>query len=149
MATPCHLDVVSLVDERDLTQRRADRPAPACGSLLHGLSPAAWTPEQEADSVPAQLSRICRDCPVARECLLEAVRMDDVGYRAGTTTRERRRLFADFRTPRQEVELDPDRRRPRHTRGEGSLASYRRGCRCDECRSHNAAARRRERARAS
>ncbi|WP_168582979.1 WhiB family transcriptional regulator [Gephyromycinifex aptenodytis] len=140
-------DVGVLEATRVASVRNLDK-APACSSPLLGLAPADWTPEQEADRVPPALAAICASCPVAAACLLDAVRMNDVGYRGGTTTRERRRMFPGLRLARRE-ELDQDGRSPRHARGEGSLACYRRGCRCDECRSHNAAARRRERARAS
>lgn len=126
----------------------------ACASpRAVGIPPSAWTPEVEADAVPATLMAICETCPVWSSCLREALRLNDVGYRASTTTSQRRRMFPELggepaigHGPRLDVD---DERRPRHPRGEGSLSRYRRGCRCDECRGHNAAARRRERARAS
>ena len=130
----------------------------ACASARAlGIPPSAWTPESEADEVPRMLAAICETCPVWSACLREAIRMNDVGYRAGTTTGQRRRMFPEAA---REVDLvhggslggrvDAEvERRPLHPRGEGSLSRYRRGCRCDECRGHNAAARRRERARAS
>lgn len=128
----------------------------ACASTRAlGIPPSAWTPEVEADAVPATLMGICESCPVWASCLREAIRLNDVGYRASTTTSQRRRMFPELggepaigHGPRMGLDVDGERR-PRHPRGEGSLSRYRRGCRCDECRGHNAAARRRERARAS
>jgi len=146
------------------TDRSADSDAPvasfvgeaACASARAlGIPPSTWTPEVEAESVPVTLMRICETCPVWAVCLREAVRLNDVGYRASTTTSQRRRMFPEFavdptidRSPCLTLDVDGDRR-PRHPRGEGSLSRYRRGCQCDECRGHNAAARRKERARAS
>jgi len=129
----------------------------ACASArTHGIPPSAWTPEVEADTVPTTLLRICASCPVRDACLSEAVRLNDVGYRASTTTSQRRRMYPELggepaigHGPRLAGADGDGERRPLHPRGEGSLSRYRRGCRCDECRGHNAAARRRERARAS
>lgn len=130
----------------------------ACASARAlGIPATAWTPEVEAETVPRSLMSICESCPVWGACLREAIRMNDVGYRASTTTSQRRLLFPELATagrsphsaPRVADLASETERRPRHPRGEGSLSRYRRGCRCDECRGHNAAARRRERARAS
>lgn len=119
-----------------------------------------WTPEYEEEQVPARLREICAACPVWQDCLTESLRMNDIGYRASMTTRQRRQYFAEIvasiRPTSHKVTVpartrslgDPDRT-PTHPVGDGSLNSYRRGCRCDECRGHNAAARRRERAKAS
>lgn len=123
-----------------------------------GVGANEWTPEYEEDRVPARLQRICSTCPVWEDCLAEALRMNDIGYRASTTTKQRRKFFAELLTPSRASSgvLVPSRSRgsdvdrtPTHARGSGSLNSYRRGCRCDECRGHNAAARRRERARSA
>lgn len=141
-------DVAVLGHTRAASAKCLGNAAPACGSPLLGFSPSEWTPEHEASRMPSALAAVCAACPVATACLLDAVHMNDVGYRGGTTTRERRRLFPALRVARREDRV-LDERSPRHATGEGSLACYRRGCRCVECRSHNAAARRRERARAS
>lgn len=141
------------VDTRELHRQAA------CSRA--GVQPEAWTPEYEEDHVPQRLLDLCRACPVWDACLVDAVRMNDIGYRASTTTRERRHLFGELAAagrrggprggpfPGFAHRADDGERVPQHPRGEGSLTSYRRGCRCDECRGHNAAARRRERARAS
>lgn len=147
MASSSQPDVAGLSDTRAAFSSRLGNAAPACSSSLLGFSPSDWTPEQEANRVPSALAAVCAACPVAADCLLDAVQMDDVGYRGGTTTRERRRLFPARRIARREERV-VEERSPRHALGEGSLACYRRGCRCVECRSHNAAARRRERERA-
>lgn len=146
-------------------KQRVARPArvfdetAACRRAETGVTAAEWTPEYEEERVPARLQAICADCPLWQDCLSEALRMNDIGYRASTTTKQRRKFFADL-VPARGAEArvatvsrgrfggDADRA-PTHQRGAGSLNSYRRGCRCDECRGHNAAARRRERARAS
>lgn len=133
----------------------------ACSASATGVLPERWTPEHEEDHVPDRLLALCRSCPVWDACLVDAVRMNDIGYRASTTTRERRHLFGELVAAGRRGggrtgafvgfpgRVDDGERVPQHPRGEGSLTSYRRGCRCDECRGHNAAARRRERARAS
>ncbi|MDO5628685.1 MAG: hypothetical protein Q4G43_10225 [Mobilicoccus sp.] len=142
--------------EADEATVSTDGDAACASARALGIPASAWTPESEAEVVPPMLMRICERCPIWGACLREAVRMNDVGYRASTTTSQRRLLFPEMaptgrasvqeprRSPASEIE-----HRPRHPRGEGSLSLYRRGCRCDECRGHNAAARRRERARAS
>ncbi len=122
-----------------------------------GIPAGAWTPEIEGDAVPRTLAEVCERCPVWGACLRDAIRMNDIGYRASTTTAQRRLLFPELAASGRSLAAvnrvadfgDDTERRPRHPRGEGSLSRYRRGCRCDECRGHNAAARRRERARAS
>lgn len=132
----------------------------ACRGTQVGVGANDWTPEYEEEHVPARLRAICADCPVWQDCLSEALRMNDIGYRASMTTRQRRHYFAEIvasvRPVAHKVTVasrarsvgDTDRT-PTHAVGDGSLNSYRRGCRCDECRGHNAAARRRERAKAS
>ena len=128
-----------------------------------GIDVAAndWTPEYEDDRVPPRLRAICDGCPVWQDCLSEALRMNDIGYRASMTTKQRRRAFGDLlgasrpmtrkvSVPTRSTRTVSDQdRTPTHATGAGSLNCYRRGCRCDECRGHNAAARSRERARAS
>lgn len=132
----------------------------ACRTVHAGISANDWTPEYEEERVPARLMAICADCPLWQDCLAESLRMNDIGYRASMTTKQRRRHFAEIVAEsrpmsrrvsvasRPRLVSDGDRT-PTHASGAGSLNSYRRGCRCDECRGHNAAARRRERARAS
>ncbi len=132
----------------------------ACRSPQVAVGANEWTPEYEEEQVPARLRSVCAECPVWQDCLSEALRMNDIGYRASMTTRQRRHYFAEIvasvRPVAHKVTVasrarsvgDADRT-PTHAVGDGSLNSYRRGCRCDECRGHNAAARRRERARAS
>lgn len=130
----------------------------ACRRSGAGISANDWTPECEEDRVPARLQAVCTSCPIWEDCLSEALRMNDIGYRASTTTKQRRKFFAELLAPMGGVTgvsvtsrtrgADVDRT-PTHARGSGSLNSYRRGCRCDECRGHNAAARRRERARSA
>ena len=132
----------------------------ACRATDSLVAANDWTPEYEEEQVPARLRAVCAACPVWQDCLSEALRMNDIGYRASMTTRQRRHYFAEIvasvrpmthkvTVPARTRSLgDPDRT-PTHPVGDGSLNSYRRGCRCDECRGHNAAARRRERAKAS
>ncbi|WP_040156309.1 hypothetical protein [Mobilicoccus massiliensis] len=147
-------EIVARIEAADATS--ADGEAACASARALGIPATAWTPEIEADTVPRTLMAICESCPVWSSCLREAIRMNDVGYRASTTTAQRRSLFpelvntrtADLGTRVADIGIETERR-PRHPRGEGSLSRYRRGCRCDECRGHNAAARRRERARAS
>lgn len=146
-------------------RRRVSRPVrafdetAACRRPGADVTPNEWTPEYEEDRVPARLANLCATCPLWQDCLSEALRMNDIGYRASTTTKQRRRFFAELLGPsrpgQRQVPVnsrsraDEADRTPTHPRGAGSLNSYRRGCRCEECRGHNAAARRRERARAS
>ncbi len=131
-----------------------------CRSPEVRVSPNEWTPEYEEEQVPARLRAICASCAVWQDCLSEALRMNDIGYRASMTTRQRRHYFAEIvatvrplthkvSVPARSRGLGDQDRTPTHPVGDGSLNSYRRGCRCDECRGHNAAARRRERAKAS
>lgn len=133
--------------------------AAACRQSSTGISANDWTPEYEEDRVPRHLRAICDSCTLWEACLVAALRMDDIGYRASMTTRQRRERFPELiaasrptarsvSVPIRRGGADRDRT-PTHPKGAGSLNTYRRGCRCDECRGHNAAARRRERARAS
>lgn len=145
-ATPMR-DDLSIAMPVDIARSRgAGTPACATARTL-GIPPSAWTPEREADTVPDLLSRICSSCPVQRACLRDAVLMNDIGYRASTTTAERHELFPQYVSPARARD-DVDEPRALHAPGKGSLSRYRRGCRCDECRGSNAAARRRERAKA-
>ncbi|MBO3130158.1 WhiB family transcriptional regulator [Dermatophilus congolensis] len=131
----------------------------ACRSTATGISANDWTPEYEEDRMPRHLRAICDSCPLWEACLVAALRMDDIGYRASMTTRQRRERFPELiaaaRPSARSVSVPIRRggsdrdRTPTHAKGAGSLNTYRRGCRCDECRGHNAAARRRERARAA
>lgn len=133
--------------------------AAACRSTNTGISANEWTPEYEEDKIPRALRAICDSCSLWEACLVSAIRMDDIGYRASMTTRQRRERFPELiaaarpsaravSVPIRRGAADRDRT-PTHSTGAGSLNAYRRGCRCDECRGHNAAARRRERARAA
>lgn len=150
-------DLLARIEAAPETPVTFDAGDAACASArTMGIPASLWTPETEAETVPRMLLDICERCPVWTACLREAIRMNDVGYRASTTTSQRRVIFPELAAstrvspggPRTSG-VDETERRPRHPRGEGSLSRYRRGCRCDECRGHNAAARRRERARAS
>lgn len=133
--------------------------AAACRSTSTGIAANEWTPEYEEDRVPRRLRAVCDSCLLWEACLVAALRMDDIGYRASMTTRQRRERFPELiaaarpssrsvSVPIRRGGTDRDRT-PTHAKGAGSLNTYRRGCRCDECRGHNAAARRRERARAA
>jgi WhiB family redox-sensing transcriptional regulator len=75
---------------------------------------------------------VCRRCPVIHLCLEYALRANETsGVWGGTTPKERRRMRAGLA--------------PRQLRPCGTLAAYRRGCRCDECRDVNALYQRRKR----
>lgn len=158
--TPAGGMTMTMLREKVLRPSRIlDRRA-ACRLPQAGVAANEWTPEYEEEQVPARLRAVCASCPVWQDCLSEALRMNDIGYRASMTTRQRRHYFAEIVATvrpiahkvtvasRARATGDADRT-PTHPVGDGSLNSYRRGCRCDECRGHNAAARRRERARAS
>lgn len=44
--------------------------------------------------VPREAKELCSHCPVREICLSEAIRHDDLGYRGGTSYRERQRTRA-------------------------------------------------------
>ncbi|SNV16895.1 Uncharacterised protein [Dermatophilus congolensis] len=152
------LSMASLRVKVEADELRLDGSA-ACRSTATGISANDWTPEYEEDRMPRHLRAICDSCPLWEACLVAALRMDDIGYRASMTTRQRRERFPELiaaaRPSARSVSVPIRRggsdrdRTPTHAKGAGSLNTYRRGCRCDECRGHNAAARRRERARAA
>jgi WhiB family redox-sensing transcriptional regulator len=87
----------------------------------------------DAASFADRAKAVCRTCPVIHLCLEFALRENERhGVWGGTTPKERRRMRAGLGPMRQ---LRPC----------GTLAAYRRGCRCDECRDVNALYQRRKR----
>lgn len=120
-----------------------------------------WVPDAENAVVPDVMRRVCGACPLQVRCLQVAVQSGSEGYWAATTTQDRRhmleagevsvaageRLQAGERA-RAAHELACDREKALHPAGEGNLWWYRRrGCRCVECRRHNADRRAEERCR--
>lgn len=91
-----------------------------------------FTPDTEISPVPAEIRRVCADCPIRARCQQWATDTGAPGYWAGTTSTARLR-------PTETAG---------HAPGQGSLYRYRQGCRCEECRFANARARATERARA-
>ncbi len=109
-----------------------------------------WVPARERALVPAPMSELCRTCPGRQECLLWAMAGGEHGYWGGTTSKDREQLR---RLERSDVDTADwlqqlaSSEEPRHRAGQGSYRAYRKGCHCDECRTANADARSRERAR--
>lgn len=66
------------------------------GAACSGLPVEMFYPEVGATSIHSPAAKaICRDCPVARECLFDALTDDpgdDHGIRGATTKRERAKL---------------------------------------------------------
>lgn len=114
-----------------------------------------WVPDYERAVVPPALAALCRRCPGRAECLLWALAGDEAGYWAGTTKADRDQLRELGQDSIQAADWTQERIRRRanadakHPAGEGSVKMYRRKkCRCDECRTANAADRAAERSRA-
>lgn len=80
-----------------------------CPDSAHDFTPTRTLTAREV----TQLARICDSCPVAAECLLDALQDPDAaGYRAGTWPADRQRLrTANAITP-------AERWRPRHYRAD-------------------------------
>lgn len=102
------------------------------GAACAGNLTLDWFPLREPETVPAEISELCSQCPVRSECLSWALAFDATGLWAGTTTRQRRGTTDSEATPNHKV-------------GEGSPSRYRRGCRCPECRQAQTARIRRQR----
>lgn len=114
-----------------------------------------WVPDREQAVVPPLMAALCHRCPGRRGCLLWALAGREEGYWAGSTTADRARMLAEGRQSITAAdELQAYARAAAiegalHPEGEGSYWWYRRrGCRCAECRGHNADARASERAKA-
>lgn len=154
---------------RHVTMRAPDAAPPGQTRLIRsadpltGAGPVAlcstestqveWVPDREQHVVPAAMAQLCQRCPLRPSCLVWAVETESMGYWAGTTTADRVALVA-----RQEVSIAAAEAQQAaviatelggavHEPECGSLQMYRKGCRCLECRQHNAAARAQERAR--
>lgn len=113
-----------------------------------------WVPPVERPVVPQHLAQLCSPCPLRQQCLTQALRDQESGYWAGTTSRDRTTMreldqgsvsTAEWlqELKRQEYAAGP----ATHSPGGGSAHLYRQGCRCAECRQEHATARARERAR--
>lgn len=112
-----------------------------------------WVPDRERRVVPDLMAALCRRCPGRQSCLLWALAGDEQGYWAGTTSNDREVMrqrgqddvgTADWLQHLARRELTDG---ALHSPGEGNYFWYRRrGCRCGECKSANAATRAKERA---
>lgn len=75
------------------------RPAWHAQAACAGADPALFFPERQDPTEPARA--LCRSCPVADDCLAEALRFterDCPGIWGGTSARERRQLRQNART---------------------------------------------------
>lgn len=129
-----------------------------CASTVGDLE---WVPDSEATLVPEEMLALCQSCPGRQDCLLWALREEETGYWAGTTTADREALAsvgqgnvesADWlqRLARleEQIKLQEERAAATHPPGMGCYREYRHSrCRCGECRAANAARRAAERAR--
>lgn len=117
-----------------------------------------WTPNTELCVVPEEMMALCRRCPGREHCLAWALTPDvhgepQVGYWAGTTSRDRRVMVATGLSDVAAAERLQAKARADaiadalHPRGEGSLVWSRKGCHCVECRRAAADKKARERAR--
>lgn len=111
-----------------------------------------WVPDRERSVVPLPMASLCRRCPGRQACLSWALTGTEQGYWGGTTTKDRVQLRllerSDIETADWLQELARGEAEPQHEPGEGSYEAYRKGCRCEECRAENSAARAKERSRA-
>jgi WhiB family redox-sensing transcriptional regulator len=62
-------------------------------AACRGMDTARFFPERGAQTVPEDIARVCRTCPVLEECrIYAAVRFDLQGIWAGLNHDERKRL---------------------------------------------------------
>ena len=120
-----------------------------------------FVPDDERDRPPETVLRLCRECPVAVECLDYAIATGSCGYWAGTATAEREMLrecqvtgdqaLSIVELMRQLADLPEASQAAirQHEPGQGSLYRYRMGCHCRECRAAAAAVRKLRRANAA
>lgn len=127
-------------------------PGVACGEEHHGPLTGEddpWFPGRERRVVPVELYTLCVECPIRPECLQHAVDSGSSGY-SGATSRNRKDLIAAGTVSVDAVDRLRARilrspAKPLHASGQGSLAWYRNGCHCTECRAANDAKSQRDR----
>lgn len=109
--------------------------------------PGEWVPDREQRAVPGDMLALCRACGGRQACLLVALRGHEVGYWAGTTTKDRAAMTRLGQTSTDTADWLQELANPvpKHLPGRASTGWYRRGCRCGGCRAHNAGQRARER----
>ncbi|WP_226963957.1 WhiB family transcriptional regulator [Nostocoides sp. F2B08] len=114
-----------------------------------------WVPDRERRVVPDMMAALCRRCPARQSCLLWALAGQEQGYWAGTTSNDREIMLqldqddVDTADWLQDLARNELTNGALHPIGEGGYFWYRRrGCRCGECKSANAQARAKERAKA-
>jgi WhiB family transcriptional regulator, redox-sensing transcriptional regulator len=84
-------------------------PAGAAGCEAPAMTDWAWTAHSacrgmdteeffynDTGTAPIKLERLCKACPVRRECLSHALQYSEFGYWGGTTRAERDRLQRGF-----------------------------------------------------
>ena len=114
------------------------RPEPADTWRQHAAcataDPDLFYPTQGENHKGTAAKAICATCPVADQCLEEALARpihEDFGVWGGTSEKQRR----EIRKRRGLIRVRPE---PQH----GEPAMYGRGCRCAPCRAANTAYRR-------
>lgn len=81
-----------MIDFTTFDANQAWRQQAAC----RGLDPEIFIPVNEEEENADQAKRVCRQCPVRRECF-DAHRDEKIGIWGGTTTKERRAIHRGSR----------------------------------------------------